>query len=229
MEEIKDVTVFLTSCGRPDLLKKSIDTFMQFNTYPIKEYVIIDDSANASMHAKIREICPTWRHIFNEKGIGQVDCIDIGYQSITTPYVFHMEDDWEFKKEDFIDKSIKILEAVPNVLQVWICWGQDVNHHRVTEPEIFSADDVQYKLLVAKTWYGLSWNPGLRRMADYHRVAPFSQYYANDTRPVTREFDPHPTNVEWFCGELYVQLGYRGAILLDEYCHHTGIGRHAMR
>ena len=30
------VTVVLTSCGRADLLKKTIETFLQFNTYPIK-------------------------------------------------------------------------------------------------------------------------------------------------------------------------------------------------
>jgi hypothetical protein len=38
------VTIVLTSCNRPDLLKKTLESFIKHNTYPIKEAIIIDDS-----------------------------------------------------------------------------------------------------------------------------------------------------------------------------------------
>ena len=37
------VTVVITSCGRLDLLDKTLSSFMEFNTYPIEKFIIIDD------------------------------------------------------------------------------------------------------------------------------------------------------------------------------------------
>jgi hypothetical protein len=39
-----DVTLFITSCGRPDLLKITLESFIKYNTYPIKEAIICEDS-----------------------------------------------------------------------------------------------------------------------------------------------------------------------------------------
>ena len=40
----KEVTLFITSCGRPQLLKKTLVSFVRNNTYPIKEVIICEDS-----------------------------------------------------------------------------------------------------------------------------------------------------------------------------------------
>ena len=37
-----DITLFITSCGRPELLKVTLESFVKFNNYPIKEAVIIE-------------------------------------------------------------------------------------------------------------------------------------------------------------------------------------------
>ena len=38
------VTVVLTSCNRPTLLKPTLQSFFQYNTYTIDSIVIVDDS-----------------------------------------------------------------------------------------------------------------------------------------------------------------------------------------
>ena len=42
------VSVALISCGRRELLEKTIDSFSTFNTYPIEKFIIIDDSQNSN-------------------------------------------------------------------------------------------------------------------------------------------------------------------------------------
>ena len=40
----KEVTLFITSCGRPELLKKTLLSFVKYNTYPIEEVILCEDS-----------------------------------------------------------------------------------------------------------------------------------------------------------------------------------------
>jgi len=41
---MEDVTAVITSCGRFDLLEETLDSFFEFNTYPIKKIIITEDS-----------------------------------------------------------------------------------------------------------------------------------------------------------------------------------------
>jgi len=43
---MKEVTVVLTACNRADLLEKTLDSFFEMNTYPLKRFIIIDDGMN---------------------------------------------------------------------------------------------------------------------------------------------------------------------------------------
>ena len=51
MKQSKEVTVVLTSCNRPDLLEKTLDSFFKYNTYPITTFNIIDDSGVVGLYA----------------------------------------------------------------------------------------------------------------------------------------------------------------------------------
>ena len=41
---MEELSIVITSCGRPDLLEKTIDSFLLHNTYPIKKWIITEDS-----------------------------------------------------------------------------------------------------------------------------------------------------------------------------------------
>ena len=50
------VTVVITSCNRVDLLERTIDSFIKYNTYPIDRYILIDDSANLQAFEDIKRL-----------------------------------------------------------------------------------------------------------------------------------------------------------------------------
>ena len=213
------ITLVIISCGRFNLLKRTIDSFNKFNTLPVKEVIIIEDSGNLSISKQIQETWPAYHLITNLKNIGEIASIDTAYSEVETPYIFHCEDDWEFYRAGFMEQSLTILEHDPKMLQVWLREHYDTNTHPI-DPDIHSIDGVMYQLMsinaLGGAWHGFTWNPGLRRLTDYKLVAPFAQTIAEgDFNALT----------ECHIGQKYFELGFRAAILMGGYVRHIGYGQ----
>lgn len=210
-----NVTVIFTSCGRFDLLSRTIFSFIKTNTYPIDKVIIIDNSVRVDAYDIISSIVkdiPNVQIIINDENIGQVGSIDKAYSLVETKYIFHCEDDWEFHRTGFIEKSIDILETDPNIANVNIrdrFDGSKGSNHPI-EDEHRSIGNNTYYLYTLNhlgVWHGFSWNPGLRRLSDYNSIKPYKQY-----------------NNEEGVGLEMKNLGFRSACLEESYCKHIGEG-----
>jgi len=218
------ISVVLTSCGRLELLKITLDSFNKFNKYPITEFIIIDDSGNKDIHNELKNVYPDYKLILNPENRGVTACIDDAYNHVKTPYIFHCEDDWEFTKSGFIEKSIDIIKSKPTVMQVWLRGINNPNSHPI-EKESFFIGDVEYKYVSVNfggVWHGFTFNPSVRRLKDYLRVAPYCgiRYdgYTGNANPV----------FENYIGRRYYEMGFRAVTLIDEYCVHIGAGKKAI-
>jgi hypothetical protein len=216
------VSVVVTSCGRLDLLDRTITSLLAFNNYPISQFIIVDDSGDQSVHDQLRSKYPDYDLILDPNNRGLIACIDDAYSKVNHPYIFHLEDDWEFIKEGFIDKSMKILELNPIIMQVWLRGDQNPNGHPI-EPEIFYAEDIEFKLVALRqhtSWHGFTFNPGLRRLADYKLVAPYCGIHLNEHSMKNFRIQENHIGLVYFDN-----FGFRAASLLDVYCKHIGDGR----
>ena len=131
-----------------------------------------------------------------------------------------MEDDWEFYRPGFIERSLQILRRHPKCLQVWIRSVNDARHPR--HPRIYQVKDVQWQKLTVNfedMWHGFSFNPGLRRLADYVLIDGYGSHAKFDFR--------RPNHAEAAIGQLYKDRGYFAAILFDQkgYVKHIGAGQ----
>ncbi|MBV8523508.1 MAG: glycosyltransferase, partial [Acetobacteraceae bacterium] len=204
------VTAVLTSCRRPELLERTLASFFTYNTYPLDRFIIVEDGprdANLRAMQRFRERSITW--IGTERRAGQIEAIDLAYSLVGTEYIFHLEDDWEFYAPGFIEKSLAVLEAAPACLQVWLRALGDTNLHPVV-PGVASFGGVDVQTLALDhldLWHGFSFNPGLRRTADYRRIGCYSRHV---------RFDPHhPIRAESGLSKLYRDLGMHAVILAD--------------
>lgn len=217
MNSNKAVTVVLTSCGRPDLLELTIASFDKFNTYPVDRKIIIEDGG-ADFMAGTR---PDGWHVYcvrDDKGcrVGQISAIDLAYGFVKTPYIFHLEDDWEFYAPGFIERSMEVLENEPKCICVWLRHPADTNGHPV---KMYASKNGTLQLSTNYKWRGFTFNPGLRRLEDYKRIAPFSHKVKWDRSK--------PWQAEQNIGELYFRLGYYAVIFRGGgYVRHIGNGRH---
>ncbi|QXO61636.1 glycosyltransferase [Morganella morganii] len=212
-----DVTIVITSCDRFDLLKETITSLDINNTYKIKEVIITEDSGNEN----IKQCIPAhWncRVLINNPKLGQLKSIDLAYSFVTTPYIFHCEDDWMFYRKGFIEDSLEVLNSNKNILQVWLRdFTGDISKcysfHSISNPKIIN--DITYFKLEScnPNWKGFSLNPGLRRKSDYEKEAPF---YRN--KPAI--------DTESEISIAYFNMGMFSVILEKSAVYHLGWGRH---
>ena len=212
VKSISPITVVFTSCGRFDLLKRTVDSFVMFNSYPIKKYLVIDNSAKPEAKSELEKIFKTLNGeiIVNSENIGQVSSIDKAYSKVTTEYIFHCEDDWEFFDSGFIEKSLDVLNHDSKIINVNVRVrfdGERGSMHPVSDTCITS-NNTRYHEYIPNylgTWHGFSWNPGLRRLSDYNSIKPYKQF-----------------GEESGVGKKYYDMGKRSACLKTFYCKHIG-------
>ena len=204
------ITAVITSFNRFDLLKQTIASFTQF--YPHNKIIIIDDSGDPAMHQKIRRDYSKYRLILNERNIGLVESIDKAYAEVTTPYIWHTEDDFDYTRPRFIEKCIKVMECDETICRVGI---RGTTHIEMLHSEHLLAGDVQYKLSlnVHQLWHGFGFQCGLIRKASYDVVKPYTQYSTPENFITIREC---------LVGQAYHDLGYKAVSLAEDYVKHTG-------
>jgi hypothetical protein len=109
----KHLTVVITSCGRVDYLKKTINSLKKNIIYDkdkIHWMIIEDNLSNIETKNYIKELRGFDKKIINKKNLGQYISINKIYSEVRTEYIFHSEDDWLYIKKIPIEKMIQTLE-----------------------------------------------------------------------------------------------------------------------
>lgn len=214
-------TVALTSCGRFDLLQRTLASLLPRLEGPLEKILIIEDSGNDDVMNVVGQFSDTavnMEVIVNPVPLGQIESIDLLYSKVETEWIFHCEDDWEFFGDGFIPASFALLKAIDSITFVN---PRDPGDHRpgFCLPETFvqptSVSSVHYRIVdpeVAGGVAGLGFNPGLRRMRDYKITGTYSSFGAIAS--------------ERHVGELLVDMGFRVAHLAQPAVRHLGGGRH---
>ena len=180
-----DVTFFLTSCKRHDLLKICLESFQKYNTYPIQRGIIIEDSdQDIGWCRDVLTSIPQLELINTGGRQGQIKNIDRCYATIDTKYVFHCEDDFEFIKSGFIEPSVMLLESEPKCINVWLTpydysWEDPKSgHYTILDQSRKKIDQRQFNLNGVTYWninnpiigewgLGFTFQPSLHRMEDW--------------------------------------------------------------
>lgn len=223
----KQVTVVLTACNRPDLLRRTLDSFFQMNTYPIERFIIVDDGMVPGCNDFVKDYNKDIELIYNPVKLGQIRTIDLVYSTIKTPYIFHMEEDWLFLLPNFIEKSMEVMDKDKKIVTVWLRSPKDSTLQHPYSKETYATENgIEYKVcevLLPKggIWNGFTFNPALKRLIDYDRVKPY-QFLPRITPP--QQSGGHP--LECDISVAYAQLGYYAVTLLDQYIEHIGWDRH---
>ena len=152
------ITFVLTSCGRLDLLERTLDSFFKYNTHPIERYVITEDSADQEIFNKCERLNKDkyesrLEFIFNHEKLGQSKSIDKAYSTIDTEYIFHLEDDYEFYRSGFIEVSKDLLESRPEILQGWLQSKKDGQVNRICPTVFKTANGTSFRFVMPSSFY----------------------------------------------------------------------------
>jgi len=231
-----EVTLVITSCNRPLLLDKTLQSFVNMNTYPIKITYLIDDSGKKSCNDEIIKKYTdklNIKSIYNEINIGQIQSIDKVYSYVTTKWIFHCEEDWEFICPSFIEKSLDVFNENKNekIYTVWLRPHNDTSGHPIIKDNLnrgyfmMKKDFSYYDNNIKYTWGGITFNPGLRKTIDCLKFHPYSfccdKMYHNKKEYVG----------EYTINSKYLNDGYYSMILSNPMGHvkHIGWDDHIQR
>lgn len=212
-------TVALTSCGRLDLLELTLRSLLPKLDGPVADIVVSEDSGGQigrDIAERVQQAFGSIRVIVNDPPIGQIGSIDRLYSQVTTEWVFHCEDDWEFYSDGFMEKSFSILKERDHISMVALRRLSDYPPSLFGPLEI-SSTGIPYRIADSTIPFygeaaGLHFNPGLRRMTDYRVIGPY----------VSTSAKPSEVSVS----RAYLELGYRVACLDEPATQHIGAGRH---
>ena len=212
----------LTSCGRFDLLEKTLESFFAFADIAIDNFIVYDDSGK-QIPESLKNQYPQIKFIEGTEKVGQIKAIDILYSHVKNEYIFFQEDDWSFFKTGIIGQSLDILEKEPKIMQVWIRSQNDRNGHPATGVPRMTINRTRYQMMSSDyrgQWSGHSFNPGLRRLSDYQNLFP------NGYAGVTTFNIKEPWKSEIEVGQVYKKAGFKAATLMQGFVKHLGNGRH---
>lgn len=204
------ITTVLTSCGRFDLLEETVATFAHH--FDVDKIIVAEDSGKADEAAVFADGFSEVEMRINAPKLGQLRSIDAVYQTLATPYVLHLEDDWGFTRSICPESVISFLEARPDISVVCIA-------HRIYAPRFAKSahvhhhDGIDYlvwDLDAHPKWFSYSFNPSIARLDLWRECGPFARF-------VTEE------NLSEFCKAR----GMRVAMVTPGIADHIGDDRHA--
>lgn len=171
----RSYSVVITSCGRFDLLRRTIQSLQANLDIPPQAWVLIEDSGDESVRDVFRDLGIEADVIVNAERLGQMKSLDKVYAHVKTPYAFHCEDDWEFLRTGFMAESFALLEARPDYSIVCLRPRSEQNslvrnapNQSVAGVSVFEPDPAAHP-----EYFSYTFNPGLRRMDDYRRFGPY--------------------------------------------------------
>ena len=103
---MQKITFVLTSCGRVELLNKTLESFFKFNDYKLEKMYVVEDYVDQNVYEDIKKKWGKNNTSFNEKK-GQIKSIVETYKLVNTPLIFHCEDDWVYTKKKLYPRLFK--------------------------------------------------------------------------------------------------------------------------
>ena len=204
-------TLVVTSCCRFDLLEKTLRSFYAHADVAPQELIVVEDSGEEQVRSVVGGLGVPAQTLIRGARLGQMQAIDHAYANVKTPLIFHCEDDWLFTRSGFISESAKILKARSDVSMVGLRPRSELNPLVRASP-VEWLGEIAYLEMDPKLHpehFSYSFNPGLRRLADYVRLGPFA--------PLGEESD---------VSYAFKRAGYRIASLEVPAVRHIGHGRH---
>ena len=171
------ITVVLTSCGRWDLLTRSIDSFLTHHE-PAR-FILIDDSGNPEIVDRIRHRFPFVDLIANEQRIGQHAAIDKAYSKVRTPFIVHLEDDWDFSGTMRTDEAIQLLSDDASVSAVcFVVFHELKLRHRIHSFKFMYGGQAYARMTrrAHRDWHGYSFYPTLVARATWEEYGPYANF-----------------------------------------------------
>jgi GR25 family glycosyltransferase involved in LPS biosynthesis len=118
------ITFTITTCKRFDLFEKTMNSFLNccLDLNLIDKWILIDDNSSEEDREKMKSLYPFFTFFFKSNSEkGHAKSMNMILKETESPFIFHMEDDWQFFfKDNYISKCLEVLNTSDNIGQCLI-------------------------------------------------------------------------------------------------------------
>jgi GR25 family glycosyltransferase involved in LPS biosynthesis len=115
------ITFTITTCKRYDLFERTMTSFLYYceDISLITHWLCVDDNSSEEDRIKMKKNFPFFEFVWKTPlDKGHSKSMNIILSNVQTPYIFHMEDDWQFFTHDtYIQKCLEIVNSSPEIGQ----------------------------------------------------------------------------------------------------------------
>ena len=229
------ITLSITSCKRFDLFQKTINSFINCceDLHLISRWICIDDNSSEEDRNKMISMYPFFE--FGLKPLelkGHPKSMNMIIDTVNTPYLFHMEDDWMFfNKRNYITDCLDVLSQRDDIKQCLINknYGETaetinikggefhvtLNGLRYYIHEMPNSEEEKEKWIMkhganvchCNYWPHFSFRPSLIKTSIFKTLG---------------SFDENVSHFEMDYSRRYISKGWVSAFLEGIYCIHIG-------
>jgi GR25 family glycosyltransferase involved in LPS biosynthesis len=228
------ITFTITTCKRYDLFEKTINSFLNCCTdvHLIDKWFLVDDNSSEEDREKMKKNYPFFDFYFKEfSEKGHPRSMNIIREKVKTPFIFHMEDDWQYVfRQDYITRCLEVLSYDESYGQCLIN-----KNYGETEKDVFIIGGFPKKTMRGLRYYI---HEHCRDSEDYkifygkYGTSPNSAYWRHFSfRPSLLrkhildslgEFNEKVSHFEAEYSGRYFNAGYVSVFLEGISCLHTG-------
>lgn len=231
------ITITSTTCKRLDLFKKTVNSFLEccldFEKFEIDKWFVIDDNSSQEDRDEMKKLYPFMTFYYKTPAQkGHARSINMMLRHVHTPYLFHLEDDWQFYyKDNFFTLLYEIIQEKDEYKQVLLnnMYGEIPEHeqlvggywHRTcgsglnyivheytaTEEEKLAFNRKWQFKPNCSYWPHFSFRPGLSKMEFFKNIGDFNE---------------DVWHFEMNYAHKYVDKGYKTLFLPGMVCKHIG-------
>lgn len=232
-----EVTLTITSCRRPALFERTVNSFLRCCTdvERIGRWICVDTGSAQVDRERMRELYPFLEFVYGDPAsLRHAGSMNRLLEMVTSPFWVHLEDDWQFFwRGPYIERAIAILGDDREIAQVAFnrSYGETLDSIRIAGGEVrrTAAEDLRYRVhehveagtpewqrhlealpagaLTVAYWPHFTLRPSLMRTAAIKAVG---------------RFDLQPGHFELEFARRYVAAGLRTAFLDEINCLHIG-------
>lgn len=228
------LTLSITTCKRFELFEKTMNSILNcfVDIDKIDFWICVDDNSSEEDRKKMQELYPFFTfHFKSPEEKGHPQSMNIIREKVTTPYLFHLEDDWKFfERRTYITECLDVLSSNHMIGQCLI----NKNYAEIS-------DDIDIKGgIFHTTHYGVRYyihehcknSEETQKWVQKHGGCKSSNYWPHFSfRPSIiktnilkelGEFDVTKSHFEMDYAWRYINKGYVSAFLEGIYCLHIG-------
>jgi hypothetical protein len=172
----EDVTVCITSCGRLDLLARTLKSFRTFHVGG--RLLISEDSDDEAVVAQVRRDYPGAEVLTGEGRTGIMRSIDRLYAVVETPFILHLEDDWLFDGAVDFSAAIGLLKKEKHIANVCVRAFDEIREKYRKRSAALAFAGAEFRVMQKDAhpeFFAWSPNPGLISRDLYRAYAPFAR------------------------------------------------------